>query len=273
MNYLTMRDGARLFYKDKGHGPVIIFTHDWPLHSDEWDPQVFALARAGYRVISYDRRGYGRSEVAAEGSSIDTYADDLAQILQRLNLSDVVLVGQGAGGCEIARFVRRHGTTNVSRIVLVSAALPFLVKTSTNPGGFDAAHFDTMRHMVATRRAEYMWELAMSCFGGQKSISSPSPGLAAFYCTTALSNPIERIHDDISVFFETDFTSDLMTFDVPTLFVHGTDDSVIPSRTSTLVAAKLVRNSIKKIYPKAGHALSIFIADQITADIFSFLAD
>jgi non-heme chloroperoxidase len=269
MDYLTMKDGTQLFYKDWGHGPAIVFSHGWPLNADEWDGQMLDLLRSGYRVISYDRRGFGRSSYQTHGDTIDTYAEDLAGLIAELNLSEIALIGHGVGCGEIARFVYRFGTARVSRIVLISPALP---GTSARTLWLQKERLDTIRQEMATCRADYMRQLAAAYF----NLDCQSDGTTSvidFFCATAMASPVKSIYDGIKTFYETDFTSDLQAFDVPTLFIHGAEDQLVPVQLSTLIATKMVRNATKKIYPDAPHGLSMAIPEQIAADIYAFLAD
>jgi non-heme chloroperoxidase len=270
MDYLTMKDGTQLFYKDWGQGPAIVFSHGWPLNADQWDGQMLDLLHSGYRVISYDRRGYGRSSQQTHGDTIDTYADDLARLMAELNLSEVALVGHGAGCGEIARFVCRSGTDRVSRIILISPALP---GTSEKTLSMQKIRLDAIRHEIATCRSQYMRKLAAAYFNLDSKTNAATSCLIDFFCTTAMISPIESIYDGIETFYETDFTDDLRAFDVPTLFIHGARDQIVPFQLSTLIASALVRNATKKIYPGAPHGLSLAIPEQIAADIYAFLAD
>ncbi|CAE6906283.1 Non-heme chloroperoxidase [Paraburkholderia nemoris] len=270
MDYLTMKDGTQLFYKDWGQGPAIVFSHGWPLDADEWDAQMLGLLQSGYRVIAYDRRGYGRSSQRTAGDTINTYADDLACLIDELNLNDIALIGHGAGCGEIARFVYRHGTAPVSRIILISPALPGISETTA---ALSKKRLDTMRHKVKTCRAEYMRQLAEEYFNVNLGSHAPTSGLLDFFWAAAMTSSIESLYNGIGTFYETDFTEDLRAFDVPTLFISGTEDQIIPIQASTMMAVTLVRNATKKFYPGAPHELCLAIPEQITADIYAFLAD
>jgi non-heme chloroperoxidase len=273
MKYLTMKDGTQIFYKDWGSGVPILFSHGWPLDADAWDAQMLFLLHKGYRVIAHDRRGHGRSSQPSMGHDMDTYADDLATLVDALELSDATLVGHSTGGGEVARYVGRHGTERVSKVILIGAVPPLMLRTLTNPGGLPIDVFDDIRQKTSTHRAQFFKDLALPFYGYNRPGAVASEGVVDSFLALGMTGSIHAQYECIAAFSETDFTEDLKRFDVPTLFIHGNDDQIVPIANSALLAAKLVFNSTVKVYPGAPHGLCTTQADQVNADIFAFLAD
>lgn len=268
-----MKDGTQIFYKDWGTGKPIVFSHGWPLNADAWDAQMLFLLHAGYRVIAHDRRGHGRSTQPSNGHEMDTYADDLATLVNTLDLRDATLVGHASGGGEVTRYVGRHGTERIVKLILISAVPPLMLLTQENPGGLSIGIFDAIRQNMAKNRPEFLRELAVSFYGYNRSGSIPAQAVVDAFWLAGMMGSIHAEYECIKAFSETDFTRDLKQFDVPSLFIHGGDDQIVPLANSARRAAKLARNSSIKVYPGAPHGLCTTLADQVNADIFAFLAD
>ncbi|MGC1548293.1 MAG: alpha/beta hydrolase [Rhodanobacter sp.] len=273
MKYLTMKDGTQIFYKDWGSGTPIVFSHGWPLDADAWDAQMLFLKHKGYRVIAHDRRGHGRSGQPSSGHEMDTYADDLAVLIDELELSDATLVGHSTGGGEVTRYVGRHGTKRISKMILIGAVPPLMLRTPANPGGLPIDLFDNVRRKTATQRAQFFKKLAIPFYGYNRPGTTTSEAVIDSFMALGMLGSIDAEYECIKASSETDFTEDLKRFDVPTLFIHGNDDQIVPIGNSAHLATKLVRNSIVKVYPGASHGLCTTLAEQVNADIFAFLAD
>jgi non-heme chloroperoxidase len=274
MSTITTKDGTRIFYKDFGSGPPVVFSHGWPLTSDAWDPQIFFLASHGYRCIAHDRRGHGRSDQTWHGNEMDTYADDLAELFEALDLNNAVMIGHSTGGGEVARFIGRHGTKRVAKAVLVGAVTPIMVKTATNPGGLSIEFFDEFRKGYLADRAQFFHDIASGpFFGFNRSASKASQGLIHSWLNQGLMSGYKAAYDCIKAFSETDFTEDLKRFDVPTLIIHGDDDQVVPIGSAAMLSSKLVKDARLKIYPGGTHALSDTHAEQLNSDLLDFLRD
>ncbi|WP_429304052.1 alpha/beta fold hydrolase [Paraburkholderia sp. GAS199] len=273
MNYLTLKDGTDLFYKDWGQGRPLVFSHGWPLNADVWDAQMLYLLHKGYRVIAYDRRGHGRSAQPFDGHTMNTYADDLATLLDTLDIEDAALIGHSTGTCDIARMIGRHGTRRVSRVILIGAMPAQLLQTATNPGGLPIERFDTLRHQIATNRAQFFRDLARPYFGFNRPGSHLRQGVVEWFSSMGMTGSVHAEYESIQAFSETDFTDDLKRFDVPTMFIHGNDDQMVPIVHGAIPTTKLVRNSITRIYPGGPHGLCTTMPDQVNADIYAFLAD
>lgn len=272
MDTLTTKDGTRIFYKDWGTGTPVVFCHGWPLTSDSWESQMMFLATNGYRCIAHDRRGHGRSSQSWNGNDMDTYADDLAQLIESLDLIAVTLVGFSAGGGEVARYVGRHGTNRLARIALISAVTPLMLKTDANPGGMPMESFDKIRLGCLADRSQFYKDLAGGhFFGANRPGAKVSQGMMDSFWRQGMLAGHKNTYDCIQAFSETDFTEDLLKFDLPTLIVHGDDDQVVPIGASGLRSAKLVRNATLKIYAGAPHGLTDTHKDQLNADLLAFL--
>jgi non-heme chloroperoxidase len=269
---IKAKDGTEIFYKDWGAGSTIVFSHGWPLNADAWDDQMFFMASRGFRCIAYDRRGHGRSGQPWDGNNYDTFASDLADLINGLQLERVTLVGHSAGGGDIARYVGRFGTHRLARAVLVSAIPPLMLKTPANPGGVPIEVFDNIRTAVATDRAQFYRDVGDGPFyGANRPGAKVSNGVRDAFWLSCMQVGLRASYEGIKAFSETDFTSDLRQFDVPTLIVHGEDDQNVPIANSALVSSKLIRNASLKIYPGAPHGLTTTHKNQFNTDLLSFI--
>ena len=273
MSYVTSRDGTRIFFKDWGTGRPVVFSHGWPLDADAWDAQMLFLLHHGYRVIAHDRRGHGRSDQPATGHDMDTFADDLSNLIEALDLESAALVGHAAGGGEVARYVGRHGTRRIGRIVLIGAVPPLMLKTAANPQGLPIDVFDGLRAGVAADRAQFFRDLAVTFHGYNRPGTTPLRGLIDGFCLLGMRGGIGPEHDCVEAFSETDFNEDLRKFNVPTLFIHGGDDQVVPFDASAGAASKCVRNATLKVYAGGSHGICSTEADRVNADLLAFLED
>jgi non-heme chloroperoxidase len=274
MKTITTRDGTTIYYKDWGSksGQIITFSHGWPLNSDAWESQMFFLASHGYRCIAHDRRGHGRSSQPWNGNDMDQYADDLAELFEKLNLRNAVMIGHSTGGGEVARYIGRHGTKRVSKAVLVGAVPPIMLKTQNNPGGLPMEVFDGFRKEYIEDRAQFFLNIASGPFYNfNRPGAKVSQGLIQSWLMQGLMSGHKNAYDCIKAFSETDFTEDLKKFDVPTLVVHGSDDQIVPINGSAKLSAKLVKNSVLKIYPGGAHALGDTNKEQLNNDLLDFI--
>jgi non-heme chloroperoxidase len=271
MPKITTRDGTRIFYKDWGAGLPVVFSHGWPLNADAWDTQMMFVAGKGYRAIAHDRRGHGRSDQPWNGNDMDTYADDLAQLIERLDLTSVTLVGHSTGGGEVTRYVGRHGTSRLSRIVLLGAVPPLMLKTANNPGGLPLEAFDAIRAGVSGDRSQFYEGLSAPFYGANRPGASVSQGVRDAFWLMSMQAGLKGAYDCIREFSEQDFTADLRKFDVPTLIVHGDDDQIVPIGASARESVKLVKDATLKVYPGAPHGLATTMADTFNADLLAFL--
>ncbi|MGH9648602.1 MAG: alpha/beta fold hydrolase, partial [Bryobacteraceae bacterium] len=254
-------------------GRPVVFSHGWPLNADAWDPQMFFLGQNGYRVIAHDRRGHGRSSQPWNGNDMDTYADDLAALIESLDLEHATLVGHSTGGGEVARYIGRHGTTRLAKAVLIGAVPPLMLKTPANPGGLPITVFDEIRAGVLTDRSQFFKDLSLPFYGYNKPDAKESPGVRDTFWLQGMQVSIKGAYDCIKAFSETDFTEDLKKIDVPTLILHGDGDQIVPIGDSALLSAKLIRNATLKVYPGAPHGMCTTLADQVNADLLAFLKD
>jgi non-heme chloroperoxidase len=271
MPMITTPDGTRLYYKDWGAGRPVLFSHGWPLNGDVWDEQMVFLGSHGYRTIAHDRRGHGRSDQPWNGNDIDTYADDLGAVIETLDLRDVVLVGHSTGGGEVARYIGRHGTRRVSKVVLVDAIPPLMLLTPANPGGQPKANFDAIRAGVTNDRSQFYRDLSQPFFGANRPGSTVSQGLLDSFWMWSMQAGVRGALECITAFSETDFTQDLKRFDRPTLIVHGEDDQIVPIANSALLTARQIEGSTLKTYPGASHGLPMTHKTQFNADLLSFI--
>ncbi|MDM4772779.1 alpha/beta fold hydrolase [Solimonas sp. SE-A11] len=271
---LTTRDGVQLYYKDWGprDGQVVTFSHGWPLSSDSWESQMMFLASKGYRVVAHDRRGHGRSSQPWDGNDMDHYADDLAAVIETLDLKNVTLVGFSTGGGEVARYIGRHGTSRVKKAVLVSAVTPLMLKTPDNPSGTPLEVFDGLRQASLANRSQLYLDLASGPFYGyNRPGAKPSQGLIQSFWVQGMQGGHKNTYDSIAAFSATDLRGDLKKFDVPTLLIHGDDDQVVPIDASARAAVKLIRNAKLIVYPGAPHGLPDTHKDRLNQDLLEFL--
>lgn len=270
--FITTADGTEIFYKDWGSGQPIVFSHGWPLTADAWDPQLNFVADNGFRAVAHDRRGGGRSGQPWVGNDLDTYADDLASLIEALDLRDVILVGHSTGGGEVARYIGRHGTGRVAKAVLLSAIPPLMLKTEANPEGLPLEVFDEIRAGVATDRSQFYRDLSETFYGANREGSTVSQGTRDAFWLWSMQVGIKSAYDCVRAFSETDLTEDLKRFDVPTLIVHGDDDQIVPIVAAGEKSSKLVKDATFKVYPGAPHGLAMVpvFADRFNADLLEF---
>jgi non-heme chloroperoxidase len=273
MPRITTADGTEIFYKDGGvrSGQAVVFSHGWPLSSDAWDAQLLFFGQHGFRVIAHDRRGHGRSGPTWDGNTMDQYADDLAELLNHLDIRDAVLVGHSTGGGEVARYLGRHGTSRVAKAVLLSAVPPIMLKSDANPNGTPIEVFDTIRQGVATNRAQFFKDLAAPFYGFNRPGAVASEGLRDSFWLQGIMGGIKPIYDCIAQFSETDFTADLRKIDVPVLVVHGDDDQIVPIDAAGRLSAEIIPDAQLKIYPGAPHGVAQTQPDLFNADLLSFI--
>jgi non-heme chloroperoxidase len=272
MNTITTKDGTQIYYKDWGLGQPVVFSHGWPLSSDSWEAQMLFLASSGYRCIAHDRRGHGRSSQPWNGNEMNTYADDLATLVDTLNLKNAVLIGFSAGGGEVARYVGRHGTKRLAKAALISAVPPLMLKTAANPDGMPMEKFDAIRLGSIADRSQLYKDLASGpFFGANRPGAKVSQGMMDSFWLQGMQAGANNTFDCIKAFSETDFTEDLKKFDVPTLIIHGDDDQIVPIGAAALRSSKLVRNATLKIYAGAPHGLAATHKDQLNADLLEFI--
>ncbi len=272
MSTITTRDGTEIYYKDWGAGPAVLFSHGWPLSADSWEAQMLHLASKGFRCIAHDRRGHGRSSQPWDGNDMDTYADDLSELIEKLHLKDVVLIGFSAGGGEVARYIGRHGTRRVAQVGLISAVPPLMLKTKANPGGLPLEVFDGIRHGSLVDRSQLYKDIASGpFFGANRTGAKVSQGVMDSFWLQGMRAGHKNTFDCIKAFSETDFSEDLKKFDVPTLIVDGDDDQVVPIAASGLLSSTMVDGSILKIYKGAPHGLADTHKDQLNADLLEFV--
>lgn len=271
MSTMTTKDGTEIFYKDWGAGQPVVFSHGWPLCADAWDAQMLFLGSHGYRVIAHDRRGHGRSAQSWDGNDMDTYADDLAELLNALDVLDAVLVGHSTGGGEVTRYIGRHGTARVAKAVLLGAVPPLMLKTAANPDGTPIEVFDGIREGVRKDRSQFFKDLTLPFYGYNREGAALSEGMRQSFWLQGMLAGIKAAYDCIKQFSETDFTEDLKRFDVPTLIAHGDDDQIVPIGAAALRSAKLVAGATLKVYPGAPHGLAQTQPDVFNADLLAFI--
>ncbi|GJG94890.1 alpha/beta fold hydrolase [Cupriavidus pauculus] len=270
-SFVTTKDGTRIFYKDWGSGRPVVFSHGWPLDADAWDAQMLFLVQKGFRVIAHDRRGHGRSDQPAQGNNMDTYADDLAAVLDALDIKGATLVGHSTGGGEVARYIGRHGTKRVAKAVLIGAVPPTMAKSAAYPNGLPLEVFDNIRKGVAENRSQFYKDLAVPFFGFNRPNAKVSQGTIDAFWAQGMTGGILGQYLCIKEFSEVDYTADLKKFDVPTLVLHGEDDQIVPIDNAGKLTAKIVKNATLKVYPGASHGMCVINADQVNADLLAFL--
>jgi non-heme chloroperoxidase len=268
---ITTKDGTEIYYKDWGKGPVVTFSHGWPLSSDAWDGQMLFLAQNGFRVVAHDRRGHGRSSQASSGNDMDGYADDLAAVIEALNLKDAMLVGHSTGGGEVARYIGRHGTKRVAKVVLIAAVPPIMLKSAANPEGLPMEVFDNLRSSMTKDRSQFYKDLATAFYGANRPGTKVSQGTLDQFWLWSMQAGLKNAYESIKAFSETDFTEDLKKIDVPTLVMHGEDDQIVPVKDSAVKSARLIRGAKEIYYPGAPHGLTATHQDQVNADLLAFL--
>jgi non-heme chloroperoxidase len=270
MATITTKDGTTIYYKDWGKGQPIVFSHGWPLTADDWDAQMLFFGQRGYRVIAHDRRGHGRSTQTWDGNDMDTYADDLAQLTERLDLRNAIHVGHSTGGGEVARYIGRHGSKRVARAVLIGAVPPIMLKTAANPGGLPIEVFDGIRAGVANNRAQLYKDITLPFYGYNRPGAKVSEGVREHWWLQGMMGGVKAHYDCVKAFSETDFTEDLKKIDVPTLILHGDDDQIVPIADSALLSARLVKNATLKVYPGFPHGMCTTNPETMNADMLAF---
>jgi non-heme chloroperoxidase len=270
MPTITVKDGTQIYYKDWGTGQPVVLSHGWPLSADAWEDQMIFLASRGYRCVAHDRRGHGRSGQPWDGNEMDTYADDLATLVQTLRLKDAIHIGHSTGGGEVARYIGRHGTQRVARAVLIGAVPPLMLKTPANPGGLPMDVFDGIRTGVLSDRSQFFKDLSALFYGANRPGATVSQGLRDSFWLQGMLCGHKATFDCIKAFSETDFTEDLKKFDVPTLILHGDDDQIVPIGASALLSSKLVAGATLKVYAGAPHGMCSTLKDRVNAELLAF---
>lgn len=270
-SYIATKDGTEIYYKDWGDGPAVTFSHGWPLNSDAWDGQMMFLVQNGFRAIAHDRRGHGRSSQASTGNDMNGYADDLAAVIEALDLNDATLVGHSTGGGEVTRYIGRHGTTRVAKAVLIAAVPPIMLKTTANPEGLPIEVFDSMRAGLISDRSQFYKDLAIMFYGANRPGAKVSQGVLDQFWLWSMQAGLKNAYESIKAFSETDFTEDLKKFDVPTLVLHGEDDQIVPVRDSAMKSARLIKGAKDIYYPGAPHGITATHQDQVNAELLAFL--
>ena len=268
---IATKDGTEIYYKDWGEGPVVTFSHGWPLSSDAWDGQMLFLVHNGFRVVAHDRRGHGRSSQVSSGNDMDGYADDLAAVIEALDLKDAILVGHSTGGGEVARYIGRHGTKRVAKAVLIAAVPPIMLKSAANPEGLPMEVFDSMRNSLTNDRSQFYKDLATQFYGANRPGAKVSQGILDQFWLWSMQAGLKNAYESIKAFSETDFTEDLKKIDVPTLVMHGEDDQIVPVKDSAVKTARVIRGAKEIYYPGAPHGLTATLQDQVNADLLAFL--
>lgn len=271
MPTITTKDGTEIYYKDWGSGQPIVFSHGWPLTGDDWDTQMLFFGQRGYRVIAHDRRGHGRSGQTWDGNEMNTYADDLAQLFEKLDLKNVIIVGHSTGGGEVTRYLGRHGTKRVAKAALLGAVPPLMLRTEKNPGGLPMSVFDDIRAGVAGDRSQFYKDLTLPFYSFNRPGAKISEGVREHWWLQSMLGGVKAHYDCVKAFSETDFTEDLKKIDIPTLIMHGDDDQIVPIGASAMLSSKLVKNATLKVYPGFPHGMATTHADVINADLLSFM--
>ena len=271
MSMITAKDGTQIYYKDWGQGPVVTFSHGWPLNADAWNGQMLFLAQHGYRVIAHDRRGHGRSGQPSSGNDMDGYADDLATLFEALDLKQATMIGHSTGGGEVARYIGRHGTKRVAKAVLIGAVPPLLLQTPANPEGLPLEVFDGLRSGLARNRSQFYKDFALPFYGANRPGAKIAQSQLDEFWLLSMQAGHKNAYDCIKAFSETDFTEDLKKFDVPTLILHGEDDQIVPIKDTAMKSARLIKGARELYYPGAPHGLTATHQDQVNADLLTFI--
>lgn len=271
MSMITTKDGAKIYYKDWGKGPVVTFSHGWPLNADAWDGQMLFLAQHGYRVVAHDRRGHGRSSQVSSGNDMNGYADDLAAVIEALDLRNATLVGHSTGGGEVTRYLARHGLRRIAKVVLVAAVPPLMLKTPANPEGLPMEVFDGLRAGLIKDRSQFYKDLAMPFYGANRPGAKVSQGTLDQFWLWSMQAGLKNAYESIKAFSETDFTEDLKGIDVPALVLHGDEDQIVPVKNSAKKSAKLIKGAKEIYYPGAPRGITATHQDQVNSDLLAFL--
>ncbi|WP_243042975.1 alpha/beta fold hydrolase [Dyella sedimenti] len=271
MSTITTRDGTQIYYKDWGQGQPVVFSHGWPLTADAWDAQMLFLSSRGYRTIAHDRRGHGRSGQPWNGNDMDTYADDLAELIEKLDLKDAVLVGHSTGGGEVAHYIGRHGNARVAKAVLIGAVPPIMLKSDSNPGGTPIEVFDDLRAKTLADRSQFFKDLSGPFYGANRPGSKATQGMRDSFWLQGMLGGLKGLYDCIKEFSEVDYTPDLKKIEVPTLVIHGDDDQIVPIDDAGRLSAKIVKNATLKVYPGAPHGLTSTHQEQVNQDLLEFI--